>query len=132
MNGDWFVAELLDGSRLKGRMHMEAHAKSGMYPFRIEMHWKKTDDEETDNDLTAKAEEQLTYIFEKERDAFLVLVKEETDKFVYTWYVRNLQHFGERLNQVLMLFPPLPLTLYSMDDPDWDAYTGAQKVLNSI
>lgn len=132
MNGDWFVAELVDGSRLRGRMRMEVHAKSGMYPYRIEIHWKKSEDKGSDEDMTAKAEEQLMYVFEKERDAFLVLVTENKTEYVYTWYVRNIQNFGMKLNNVLMLFPPLPLTLYSMDDPEWIAYNEASKVLNGI
>lgn len=132
MNGDWFVAELVDGSRLRGRMQMEAHSKSGMYPYRIEIHWKKSEDKATDEDLTAKAEEQLMYVLEKERDAFLVLVTENKTEYIFTWYVRNIQNFGVNLNNVLMLFPALPLEIFSMDDPEWLAYNEAYKVVNNI
>lgn len=132
MNGDWFVAELVDDSRLKGRLRMEEHSKSGMYPFRIDIHWKKSDDKVSDEDLTAKAEEQLMYVMEKERDAFLVLMKEDKTEYLFTWYARNIQNFTMKLNHVLGFFPVLPLTIYSMDDPEWTAYNDAVKVINGF
>lgn len=132
MKGNWFVAELEDGKRLRGRMQMEAHAKSGMYPFKVDVHWQKSEDETFDLDMTAKFEEQLMYVFEKEKDAFLTMVTEDDKEFVFSWYVRNIQAFGTMLNNTLMLFPPLPLTLYSMDDPEWLAYNNAYKVVNCI
>lgn len=132
MKGNWFVAELEDGSRLRGRMDMSEHAKSGMYPYKIDIHWKKSDSKEEDEDMTAKAEEQLTFILEKDRDAFLVLVSEDDKEYVFSWYTRNIEDFGKKLNQTLMFFPPIPIQVFSMDDPEWTAYNQAYKSVNNF
>lgn len=131
MDGNWFVADLVDGKRVRGRMNMDVHAKSGMYLYKIDIHWKKGE-LDFDQDMTAKFEEQLMYVFEKEKDAFLVLVSEDEKEYVYSWYVRNISSFGNVLNNTLMLFPPLPITIFSMDDPEWSNYYAVYKVVNNF
>ncbi|MBQ0030198.1 MAG: DUF695 domain-containing protein [Bacteroidales bacterium] len=131
MKGNWFVAELTDGSKLRGRMGLEEHAQSGLYPYRIDVVWKKSDSD-FDEDMTAKMEEQLLLILEEQRDAFLALVKDAEKEMTFSWYARNLGDFEKKLNQVLMFFPPLPISVFSSDDDEWLSYYSALKVLNNF
>lgn len=130
MEGNWFVADLVDGRRVRGRLHLDVHAKSGAYPYKVDIHWKRGE-AEFDQDMTAKLEEQSVFFLEKDKDGFLALVSEDDKEFIFSWYVRNIQGFGNLLNRMLMLFPPLPISIFSMDDPEWTAYYSILKVVDN-
>ena len=59
-----------------------------------------------------------------ERDKLAILTGNYTGGGVKDWtfYTRHLPTFGERLNECLAPYPPLPLEISCVEDPDWEDY----------
>ena len=131
VGADWFVVELADGKRVRGRHFLQEHVQSGIYPYRVELFWNKSDDTNYDEDMTAKIEEQLRAGMERDRMAFLISVTEDDSQYIFTWYVQNEEEFGERLNKILAFFPPLPISVFSTEDIEWTAYKEIEKMIEN-
>lgn len=59
-----------------------------------------------------------------EQDKLAILTGNYTGGGVKDWtfYTRHLPTFGERLNECLAPYPPLPLEISCVEDPDWEDY----------
>ena len=132
MRGDWFVVKFQDGKQVQGRLGMEQHKNSGAYPFRIELFWEKGSDEDFDADMTGKLEEQMIAAMERDQTAFLVMITEEKTQTVLTWHAKSIDAFSDKMNAVFSLFPPLPVSVFSMNDEKWEAYEQILKIVRKL
>ena len=126
---DWVVLEFEDGKRLRLRRFLESHSQSGAYKFRVEFFFNRTG-ENSEINIINDVETKLQSAMESDMTALLAAITEEDSQFVYTWYTKNIDEFGARLNSVLSSFPVLPISLFSMDDPEWEAYKKMNKYLD--
>lgn len=129
---DWFVVELEDGKRIRCRRFMEQHAQSKIYPYRIEFFWTKTQDPAYDLDMIGKLEEELKLRIEQVNEAWLVAVTEDNTQYILTWYARDLESFGEKMNNTLMFYPKLPVSVFSTNDSEWTAYFDMTSLIKDL
>lgn len=131
LSNEWFsaVAESDEGHPIfiAGREAIDGFRSSQKFPERVEIYWRY---EPTFNQLPSDQEsflmEEVTELLKKrmEKDKLAILTGIYTGDGERTlvFYTRTARVFGERLNEVLAPYPPLPLTLYVEKDAEWGEY----------
>lgn len=119
---NWIIAKNEDCT-IRIRRGMERYSESGLYPFRIELFWDIQDFKaKEEEDMADKLQENLSAVMEQNDVAFMVAIFQNDKNYVFTWYTKNVETFGELFNQTILFFPKLPLQIYSTDDSEWEEY----------
>lgn len=132
LTDNWFTAlsENEDGSItfISGRSGIDEFIKSGKMKQRVEVTWKYEADAKgmPANDKEAQimeaVEERLRKAMEKDKLAILTGIYTGQGKRDWIFIARNLNAFGERLNDALQGLPRLPIEIYAEDDPENEEY----------
>jgi hypothetical protein len=131
LSNEWFTALSEDETghlvTVSGRDNLMEFVNSGKFKERVEITWKYEGD---DNGMPSEAlaekmetvQETLRKAMEKDKLAILTEVCTGAGEKLWIYYTRTTRVFGERLNDVLMPFELLPITIYTEVDPDWEEY----------
>lgn len=130
LSQEWFAFESTTAHRplvTRGRLLLENFMQSGEYPVRIEINWKYTPDKtgmppKDEADQIDLIIGYLSEAMEKDRLAVLSALHTGAGQSVSVYYTRDPEAFSRRLDRVLGVFPPLPLTIGAADDKEWNAY----------
>ena len=128
---DWWTApaQADNGNLLMvtGRSNLHHVKNTGFYNSRIEVMWKYESDTsgmpslETSK-LMEQAHDALCEAFDKDPVAVLVGIYTGDGERDWVFYTRSLHIFQRKLNEALATLPPLPLSFYAEDDPEWEEY----------
>ena len=130
LSQEWFAFENATAHQTlvtRGRLLLENFMRSGEYPVRIEIDWTYTSDEsgmppKDESDQIDLIIGYLSEAMEEDRLAVLSAIHTGAGHSVSVYYTRDLEAFSRRLDRVLGVFPPLPLTIGAADDKEWNAY----------
>lgn len=131
LTNDWFTAfsESDDGKMIIicGRDGIDAFMQSGKFKERAEISWKYTGDANgMPSDAVAetmeKVQDALQKKMEKDKLAVMTGVYTGENERLWVFYTRNVPAFGVMLNETLMPFEELPITIYTEKDPQWEEY----------
>lgn len=132
LTNSWFTAlsDNEDGTVtfISGRSGIDEFIKSGKMKQRMEVTWHYKGDEKglpKDDEeamLMEQVEDKLRSAMEKDKLAILTGIYTGSNKRDWVFITRNLNAFGERLNDALAEFPQLPIEIYAEDDPNNDEY----------
>ena len=128
----WFTAisENEDGSYtfISGRSDIDAFINSKKMKQRMEVTWRYEADEkgmpkiDKEAKIMEEVENRLRTAMEKDKLAILTGIYTGQGKREWIFITRNLNAFGERLNDALGGLPQLPIEIYAEDDPDNEEY----------
>lgn len=128
----WFTAisENEDGSYtfISGRSDIDAFINSKKMKQRMEVTWRYEADEkgmpkiDKEAMIMEEVENRLRTAMEKDKLAILTGIYTGQGKREWIFITRNLNAFGERLNDALSGLPQLPIEIYAEDDPDNEEY----------
>lgn len=132
LTDNWFTAlsENEDGSItfISGRSGIDDFIKAGKMKQRMEVTWKYESDAkgmpaiDKEAQIMEAVEERLRKAMEKDKLAILTGIYTGQGKREWIFITRNLNAFGERLNEALQGLPQLPIEIYAEDDPDNEEY----------
>lgn len=131
LSNEWFTALSEDEAghlvTVSGRDELMEFVRSGKFKERVEITWKyEGDDKGMPSEVLAEkmetVQETLRKAMEKDKLAILTEVSTGAGEKLWIYYTRTTRVFGERLNDVLMPFELLPITIYTEVDPDWEEY----------
>ena len=131
LSNEWFTALSEDETghlvTISGRDNLMEFVNSGKFKERVEITWKyEGDDKGMPSEALAEkmetVQETLRKAMEKDKLAILTEVCTGAGEKLWIYYTRTTRVFGERLNDVLMPFELLPITIYTEVDPDWEEY----------
>lgn len=132
LTDEWFTAisENEDGSYtyISGRSHIDEFINSKKMKQRVEVTWKYEQDDkgmpkiDKEAQIMEAVEERLRKAMEKDKLAILTGIYTGQGKRDWIFIARNLNAFGERLNNALAGLPQLPIEIYAEDDPDNEEY----------
>lgn len=128
----WFTAlsENEDGSYtfISGRSDIDAFINSKKMKQRMEVTWRYEADEkgmpkiDKEAMIMEEVENRLRRAMEKDKLAILTGIYTGQGKREWIFITRNLNAFGERLNEALGGLHQLPIEIYAEDDPDNEEY----------
>lgn len=128
----WFTAlsENEDGSYtfISGRCDIEGFINSKKMKQRMEVTWRYEPDEkgmpkiDKEAQIMEEVENRLRTAMEKDKLAILTGIYTGQGKREWIFIARNVNAFGERLNNALAGLPQLPIEIYAEDDPDNEEY----------
>lgn len=138
LSDKWFTAlsENEDGSYtfISGRTDIDDFINSKKMKDRIEVTWHYEKDEKgaPSNDKEAQVmeavQDRLQAAMEKDKLAILTGVYTGQGKRDFIFITRNVQAFGNRLNEALAGLPKLPIEIYAEQDPDNEEYKAMQEI----
>lgn len=129
----WFTALSEDESghmiTVNGRDELNEFVQSGKYKERVEVTWKYQADakgvpSESEAELMETVQNTLQKAMEKkDKLAIMTGVYTGGGEKIWVFYTRTVRVFGERLNEVLLPFDLLPISIYTEVDVEWEEYT---------
>lgn len=132
LTDNWFTAisENEDGSYtfISGRSGIDEFIESGKMKNRLEVTWRFAADEkgmpadDKEAQVMEEVEERLRKAMEKDKLAILTGIYTGQGKRDWIFIARNVNAFGERLNDALSGLPQLPIEIYAEEDPDNEEY----------
>lgn len=132
LTDNWFTAlsDNEDGTYtfISGRSGIDEFIKSGKMKQRVEVTWKYEADEkgmpaiDKEAQIMEAVEERLRKAIEKDKLGILTGIYTGQGKRDWIFIVRNLNAFGERLNDALAGLPQLPIEIYAENDPENEEY----------
>ena len=132
LTDNWFTAisDNEDGSYtfISGRSGIDEFIKSGKMKQRVEVTWKYEADSkgmpaiDKEAQIMEAVEERLRKAMEKDKLGILTGIYTGQGKRDWVFIIRNLNAFGERLNDALAGLPQLPIKIYAEDDPENEEY----------
>lgn len=132
LSDEWFtaIAESEEGSDtifVSGRCGIDEFRTSGKFKERVEVTWRyQADGKGMPNEATAALMEDvmatLRRAVEKNKLAILTGVYTGAGERNMIFYARNAPAFGNTLNEALMPYELLPLTIYVEKDVEWSEY----------
>ncbi len=131
LSNEWFTALSEDEAghlvTVCGRDGIMEFVRSGKFKERVEITWKYEGDEggmpsEALAEKMEAVQETLRKAMEKDKLSILTEVSTGAGEKMWIYYTRTARVFGERLNEVLMPFELLPITIYTELDPEWEEY----------
>lgn len=131
LSNEWFTAlsenETGELVTVLGRDELSEFASSGKLKDRIEITWKYEPDTkgmplEKTGQLMEAVEAALQKIMEKDKLAIMTAIYTGGGEKIWVFYTRAVHVFGERLNEALVPFELLPITIYTEHDPEWEEY----------
>lgn len=134
LTDNWFTAlsENEDGTYtfISGRTGIEEFVNSRKLREHLEIVWNYVADEKglPANDAEAQQMEEvgdlLRSVMEKDKLAIVTGIYTGQGKREINFICRNIEAFGNRLNDALQKYPQLPITINAYDDPDCEEYKG--------
>ena len=128
LTDNWFTAlsENEDGTYtfISGRSNIDAFIASGKLRQRLEVVWNyKSDDkglpaDDKEAQLMEEVGDKLRAVMEKDKLAIVTGVYTGQGKRETNFICRNLEAFGQRLNDTLSEYPQLPIVINAYDDPE--------------
>lgn len=138
LSDSWFdaLSDNEDGTFtfISGRTDIEAFVDSHKFPNRIEVTWKYQADEKglpVDDQEAEQMEtvgDLLRKKMEKDKLAILTGVYTGQGERILVFIARNVNAFGQRLNEALAEYPQLPLSIYCELDPENQEYREMQEL----
>ncbi len=132
LTNEWFTAIAesdKDDSTIfvSGRCDIEEFCKSGKFKERVEVTWRYQADakgmpDEPTAELMSDVQDALQRTVEKNKLAIMTGVYTGAGERNMIFYTRNIPAFGVALNQALVSYELLPITIYTEKDPDWNEY----------
>lgn len=140
LSDKWFdaIAENEDGSftYISGRKDIDAFIQSGKMKERVEVTWDYEKDErgvpcnDKEAQIMEAVQDRLQAAVEKDKLAILTGVYTGNGKREWIFITRNVQAFGQRLNEALVGLPELPITIYAEKDPENEEYKDMLELKN--
>jgi len=127
----WFTALSEDESgnmvTVYGRDELSEFLRSGKFRERVEITWKyEAEDKGMPSDEVAElmenVQETLRKAMEKDKLSILTGIYTGGGEKIWIYYTRTVRVFGERLNDTLISFDLLPISIYTEIDPEWEEY----------
>ncbi|MDD2437798.1 MAG: DUF695 domain-containing protein [Massilibacteroides sp.] len=131
LSDEWFTSlsenEAGQLVTVMGRDNLSEFRNSGKLNDRIEVTWKYEPDAnglitEPVGKLMEAVETSLQKALEKDKLAIMTSIYTGGGEKIWVFYVRNINAFGECLNEALTSFELLPISIYTEHDPDWEEY----------
>ncbi|MBE6332312.1 MAG: DUF695 domain-containing protein [Bacteroidales bacterium] len=132
LTDNWFTAlsDNEDGTYtfISGRSNIDEFIKSGKLRERLEIVWTFKADEkglpadDAEASLMEEVGDKLRAVMEKDKLAIVTGIYTGQGKREINFICRNINAFGERLNQTLADYPQLPIVVNAYDDPDNEEY----------
>lgn len=110
-----------------GRRDVDKFRNNSRFNIRVEISWKYDGDAsgmpnyETST-LMEQVQEALDAEFKKDPIAILTGIYTGDNERNWVFYTLNTHIFGRKLNEALVNFELLPITIYCENDPDWNEY----------
>ena len=110
-----------------GRRDVDKFRNNSRFNIRVEISWKYDGDAsgmpnyETST-LMEQVQEALEAEFKKDSIAILTGIYTGDNERNWVFYTLNTHIFGRKLNEALVNFELLPITIYCENDPDWNEY----------
>lgn len=127
----WFTALSEDESgniiTVYGRDELNEFVRSGKFKERVEITWKYEAESKgmpsaEAAELMENVQETLRKAMEKDKLSILTGVYTGGGEKIWIYYTRTVRVFGERLNDTLISFDLLPISIYTEIDPEWEEY----------
>ena len=121
-------AELYKGETKVRSVSVTGGLSSGKIKQRVEVTWKYEADSkgmpaiDKEAQIMEAVEERLRKAMEKDKLGILTGIYTGQGKRDWVFIIRNLNAFGERLNDALAGLPQLPIEIYAEDDPENEEY----------
>ena len=132
LTDNWFTAlsENEDGTYtfISGRTNIEAFVNSGKLRQRLEVVWNYKADvkglpaDDKEAQMMEEVGDKLRAAMEKDKLAIVTGVYIGQGKRETNFICRNLEAFGQRLNDTLAEYPQLPIVVNAYDDPENEEY----------
>lgn len=130
MNDWWTSPTESDNGRLimvTGRRDVEKFRNNPRFNIRIEITWKYEGGASGMPDLKTSSlmeqvQEALEKEFEKDPVAVLTGIYTGDDERNWVFYTLSTHIFGKKINEALLAFEMLPITIYAENDPEWNEY----------
>ena len=132
LTDNWFTAlsENEDGTYtfISGRSNIDAFIASGKLRQRLEVVWNYKADEkglpadDKEAQMMEEVGDKLRAAMEKDKLAIVTGVYTGQGKRETNFICRNLEAFGQRLNDTLVEYPQLPIVINAYDDPENEEY----------
>lgn len=132
LTDNWFTAlsENEDGTYtfISGRTNIDEFVKSRKLRERLEIIWNyKADDkglpaDDAEAQLMEEVGDKLRAAMEKDKLAIVTGIYTGQGKRETNFICRNIEAFGQRLNDTLSSYPQLPIVVNAYDDPDNEEY----------
>lgn len=110
-----------------GRRDVDKFRNNSRFNIRVEISWKYDGDAsgmpnyETST-LMEQVQEALDAEFKKDPIAILTGIYTGDNERNWVFYTLSTHIFGRKLNEALVNFELLPITIYCENDPDWNEY----------
>ncbi|MGN8069190.1 DUF695 domain-containing protein [Mucilaginibacter sp. SG564] len=134
LDDSWVGIDFVTDDEIPGlvryRPNLQDFIESGLYPRRMDIIWtyESFDDSllptQKDMDLMASVEDALVDAFEGDNQTILAFVFTCDNERWWAFYTTDINMAGQRLNEALAIFDPLPIDISVDDDPNWDEYFG--------
>lgn len=132
LTDNWFTAlsENEDGTYtfISGRTNIEEFVNSRKLRERLEIIWNYAADEkglpanDEEAQLMEEVGDKLRAAMEKDKLAIVTGIYTGQGKRETNFICRNIEAFGQRLNDTLSTYPQLPIVVNAYDDPDNEEY----------
>lgn len=110
-----------------GRRDVDKFRNNSRFNIRVEISWKYDGDAsgmpnyETST-LMEQVQEALEAEFKKDPIAILTGIYTGDNERNWVFYTLSTHIFGRKLNEALVNFELLPITIYCENDPNWNEY----------
>lgn len=110
-----------------GRRDVDKFRNNSRFNIRVEISWEYDGDAsgmpnyETST-LMEQVQEALEAEFKKDPIAILTGIYTGDNERNWVFYTLSTHIFGRKLNEALVNFELLPITIYCENDPDWNEY----------
>ena len=110
-----------------GRRDVDKFRNNSRFNIRVEISWKYEGDAtgmpnyETST-LMEQVQEALEAEFKKDPIAILTGIYTGDNERNWVFYTLSTHIFGRKLNEALVNFELLPITIYCENDPNWNEY----------
>ena len=110
-----------------GRRDVDKFRNNSRFNIRVEISWEYDGDAsgmpnyETST-LMEQVQEALDAEFKKDPIAILTGIYTGDNERNWVFYTLSTHIFGRKLNEALVNFELLPITIYCENDPDWNEY----------
>lgn len=110
-----------------GRRDVDKFRNNSRFNIRVEISWKYDGDAsgmpnyETST-LMEQVQEALDAEFKKDPIAILTGIYTGDNERNWVFYTLSTHIFGRKLNEALVNFELLPITIYCENDPNWNEY----------
>ena len=128
---DWWTSptESANGRLIMvtGRRDVDKFRNNSRFNIRVEISWKYEGDAtgmpnyETST-LMEQVQEALEAEFKKDPIAILTGIYTGDNERNWVFYTLSTHIFGRKLNEALVNFELLPITIYCENDPNWNEY----------